>query len=215
MVNFAHRGIIEYENTIKGVIEVFDNEHNIGVEIDVRFNTAREVILCHDRENRNERENASLFELLKSLNNDKYYDKHLMIDIKAFGIQSAKELACSTCNIIKQFPTLYEKMNFYLCSFNEYCVSELLFLCDDMNMPNIQIGVITTGVPLGMYNHMDDINFVSVEYGILCEEIMDAFKTKHLNVYAWVVNDKSMKKLMHQYNVDGLIYDVIPKCKND
>jgi glycerophosphoryl diester phosphodiesterase len=209
MIHFAHRGIIDYENTIKGVLEVFDQEQSdMGVEIDVRFNTKREVVLCHDRENRNERENATLHQLLQSLDHEKYRDKHLMIDIKAFGIQSAKQLAHSTCKIIQCLPTLYEKMNLYLCSFNEYCVSELLFILDDMNMSNIRVGVITTGIPIGMYNHLEDIHFVSIEYGILCEEIMDEMKKNKLDVYSWVVNDASMKKLMKQYNVDGIIYDV-------
>ena len=209
MVNFAHRGIINYENTIKGVLEVFDEkERNMGVEIDVRFNTKRDVILCHDRENRNDRENATFHQLLHSLDHEKYYNKHLMIDIKAFGIHSAKQLAHSTCKIIQRFPSLYEKMNIYLCSFNEYCVSELLFILDDINIPNIKVGVITTGIPIGMYNHLDDISFISIEYGILCEEIMDEMKKNNLEIYAWVVNDPSMQKLMELYKVDGIIYDI-------
>lgn len=214
MVNFAHRGVIEYENTIKGVMEIFDKEQDMGVEIDVRYNTARHVVLCHDRENRNESNNSKLGELLQSLDDECYYDKHLMIDIKAFGIQSAKQLAHSVCQILMCFPTICEKMHIYLCSFNEYCVSELLFFRDDMNMPNIRIGVITTGIPLGMYNHLEDIDFVSIEYGILCEEIMLELKTKKNDVFAWVVNDQSMRRLMRQYEVDGLIYDVMPKSKS-
>lgn len=208
MINFAHRGIIDYENTIKGILEIFDKHDTMGVEIDIRFNTKREVVLCHDRENRNDSINDTFYQLLKSLDDKKHEDKHLMIDIKAFGIQSAKQLAQSTCKIIKCFPFVYEKLNLYLCSFNEYCVSELLFILDDMNMPNIKVGVITTGIPIGMYNHLEGIHFVSYEYGILCEEIMDNMRQNNLDVYSWVVNDKSMQKLMKQYQVDGLIYDV-------
>ena len=212
MLHFAHRGIIDYENTIKGVVEIFNNYKeeasysDLGVEIDVRFNTARRVVLCHDRENRNEIENDTLYELLKTLNHKKYHSKKLMIDIKAFGITHAKELAHAVCDIIKKFPDLYNLMDLYLCSFNEYCVSELLFLCEDMHMSNIKIGVITTGIPLGLYSHLEQVDFISLDYGILCEEVMDEFKKKGVEIYTGVVNDSCMKILMYKYRVDGIIY---------
>uniref|UniRef100_A0A6C0BPQ4 GP-PDE domain-containing protein n=1 Tax=viral metagenome TaxID=1070528 RepID=A0A6C0BPQ4_9ZZZZ len=209
MLHFAHRGIIEYENTIQGVMEVYNEKgSDMGVEIDVRFNTARDVVICHDRENRNEKENATLFQLLQSLDHETYNGKILMIDIKAFGIKSAKELARSIVEIIKRFPNLYENLQFYLCSFNEYCVSELLFICEDMNMINLNIGVITTGIPLGLYNHLENIDFVSIKYDILCEEVIQNLKNKRMTIFSWVVNDSSMKELMYNYNIDGLIYDV-------
>ena len=210
MLNFAHRGMIDYENTIKGVIDVFDKKEldDIGVEIDVRFNTTRDLVLCHDRENRNHENNDTFFMLLKKLDHPKYYNKHLMVDIKAFGITSAKEIAHAVYDVLRRFPNLYENMKFYLCSFNEYCVSELLFIVDDSNMSNFKIGVITTGIPLGLYHHLEDIDFISIEYGILCEEIIDEMKKTGIDIYSWIVNDLSMKMLMCKYRVDGIIYDI-------
>lgn len=198
---FAHRGVIDYENTIDGVLKIF-NTTCLGVEIDVRYNTAREVILCHDRENRNE-PNDKLEDLLIMLQRFKIVDRNLMIDIKAFGITNAKKLAMDVCHIIAKFPTL---CNLYLCSFNEYCVSELCFNKDDMCLPNVSVGVITSGIPLGLFRHIEDISFVSIEYSILCEEIMEQFK--ELEVFAWVVNDLSMKQLMCKYKVSGIIQDI-------
>lgn len=29
-----------------------------------------------------------------------------------------------------------------------------------------------------------------------------------MTIFSWVVNDSSMKELMYNYNIDGLIYDV-------
>ena len=205
MKQFAHRGIIDYENTIPGVLEILNTHPTLGVEIDVRYNTAREIVLCHDRECRNNN-NSTLEELLSVLADNDFSGRNLMMDIKAFGTHNAKKLAYDVCLRIANNPKVYQNMNIYLCSFNEYCVSELCFYREDMSLSNIQIGVISTGIPLGLFKHLDNINFVSMEYGILCEEIMESLK--HVDVFAWVVNDVSMKQLMSRYEVNGIIYDV-------
>lgn len=207
MKRFAHRGIIDYENTIRGVMEILNNT-TLGVEIDVRYNTAREVVMCHDREHRN-KPNDTFTELLAALEKGRFSNRDLMIDIKAFGIQNAQHLARDVCKTLARHPTLLKTMNIYLCSFNEYCVSELCFCRDDIkNLSKVSIGVITSGIPLGLFKHLDDIQFVSIEYSTLCEEIMEQFKSAHMKVYAWVVNDASMHCLMCKYKVDGIIYDL-------
>lgn len=207
---FAHRGVIDYENTIRGVLEVMQTSKTLGVEIDVRYNTAREVVMCHDRENRNDT-NDTLAELLVELEQRNFMNRDLMIDIKAFGIINAKKIANDVCKIVANYPTLLRTMNIYLCSFNEYCVSELLFCKEDLNLTTVYIGVITSGIPLGLFGHLAGIQFVSIEYSTLCEEIMEQFKNTNLEVYTWVVNDITMKQLMCKYKVDGLIYDVMTK----
>ena len=204
---FAHRGIIEYENTIKGVLEVMDTFVTLGVEVDVRYNTERDVVMCHDRENRN-MPNSTFMELLSVLEKGQYFDRDLMIDVKAFGIYEAQNLAKKVCMSLAKHPNLLKVMNIYLCSFNEYCVSEMCFCRDDLGLSNVSIGVITSGIPLGMFKHLNDIQFVSIEYSTLCEEIMENFKNTNTKVYAWVVNDMSMNRLMCEYGVDGIIRDV-------
>ena len=39
----------------------------------------------------------------------------------------------------------------------------------------------TRQVPNGLFKHLDDIQFVSIEY---CEEIMEQFKRAHMKVYS-------------------------------
>ena len=208
MKRFAHRGVIDYENTVQGVLEILNSSTTLGVEIDVRYTTSRKVVMCHDRENRNKTKNDTLSELLFALEKGQFYNRELMIDIKAFGIINAQKLAKDVCNILAKYPTLLETMRIYVCSFNEYCVSELLFCKEDLCLSNVYIGVITSGIPLGMFKHLDDIHFVSIEYNTLCEEITELFKQNNIEVYAWVVNDASMQQLMCKYNVDGIIHDV-------
>ena len=204
---FAHRGIIEYENTIRGVLEIMQSSPALGVEIDVRYNTSREIVMCHDREHRNST-NDTLTDLLFELENNKFLNRDLMIDIKAFGIINAKKIANDVCEMLAKHPMLLRNMNIYLCSFNEYCVSDLLFCKEDYNLSTVKIGVIASGIPLGLFEHLTDIQFVSIEYSSLCEEIMEQFKKTNMEIYTWVVNDVTMIQLMCKYKVDGLIYDV-------
>lgn len=207
----AHRGIIDYENTIQGVLDVFNTYPNMGVEIDIRFNTNRKVVLCHDREHRNNTSNEYLEQLIETLVAKKYVDRHLMLDIKAFGVSEAKKLAKVVMDVLAKYTSFLEQMHVYVCSFNEYCVSEMCFLREDMSMPWLQIGVITSGIPCGLFSHIDEINFVSIDYNALCEDIVDRFKSVGLEIYAWVVNDHMMQSLMHRYGVHGMINDVFVK----
>lgn len=195
MIHIAHRGCIDRENTIQGIIDAF--QHFPCVEIDVRYNTKRQLVLCHDREKRNF-ENELLEDLLK-------HDEpmNLMIDIKAFGIESAIQLGKDVVQMILKYPNhTYE-----LCSFNEYCVQEMIRIREQSDSSIFHVGVISSGVSIGMFNDLS-IDFVSFNYDIVHEEILDRLKRKNINVYAWVCNDEMVKKDMeYKYMIDGIIYD--------
>jgi glycerophosphoryl diester phosphodiesterase len=195
MIHIAHRGCIERENTIQGIIDAFN--HFPYVEIDVRYNTKRQLVLCHDREKRN-LENELLEDLLK-------HDEpmHLMIDIKAFGIESAIQLGNDVVKMITQYSNhLYD-----LCSFNEYCVQEMIRFRKENKLTMFHIGVISSGVSIGMFNDLS-IDFVSFNYDIIHEEIVDRLRKQNIKVYAWVCNDEMIKKDMeYKYKIDGIIYD--------
>lgn len=202
---FAHRGFIDKENSIDGIVNIVSKNVVHGVELDVRFNTNREIVLCHDRENRNDR-NDLLDDLCKLKQ-----PMCLMIDIKAFGIDSAKKLARSVVKCIRN----YTQHTYYLCSFNEYCVQELLDLrlCSKnyVTPHTYKVGVISTGVPYGLFGHMASIDFVSFNYDVIHEEVIDSLRTKlkHIEIYAWVCNDLLIQDQMHhRYKLDGIIYDI-------
>lgn len=206
MQQFAHRGEIHNENKIFSLIRVLKT-NTIGIELDVRFNTNRDIVLCHDRENRNDKDNERLEEFFESLPSE-IKDKDIMIDIKAFGIIEAKNIAKKISNICFKYSHKIKHYNLYLCSFNEYCVSELCFRREDFDNISWKIGIIASGIPLGLFNHLEEVDFVSLDYNIICEEIVDGIQKTGKLIYAWVVNDKSMRKMMELYNVDGLIYDL-------
>ena len=195
-LEIAHRGIKNRENTISGILKA--SSILPMVEIDVRYNTNRDIILCHDREDRNDNRNDTLIQLLDSspdwLN--------LMIDIKAFGIDPAKSLGTDIHQIVSNYP----KHRYHLCSFNEFCVKTLL---DLRRLDTHKIGVISSGVPLELFNSIDGIDFVSLDYNIIRQDIVEIFHQKNLMVYTWTVNDKEMQMYAKNIcNVDGIIYDV-------
>lgn len=194
MIRIAHRGKIMKENTIEGVLEI-SGLADI-VEIDVRFSTDRRVVLCHDREKRNDGSNVTLQHLLTRVDPT----QPLMLDVKAFGMTCAKELARSVASIVLKFPH-----TFHLCSFNEYCVDELLSIRDETES-TWQVGVISSGIPLGMFAHLN-VDFVSLDYSIVCEDLVHRLKENSVLIYAWVVNDDSMQRMMSLYGVDGIVLD--------
>lgn len=224
MKHFAHRGEIINENKVLNLVNVIKNNSKIGIELDVRFNTNRDIVLCHDREKRNDEDNELLEELFISLPSEftnnkllkdlfislpsEFTKKDIIIDIKAFGIFEAKNIAKKICEICFKYNNIIKNYNLYLCSFNEYCVSELCFCRENYDNINWNIGVIASGVPIGLFNHLEDIDFVSLDYNIICEEIVENIKKNNIEIFAWIVNDESMQKMMKLYNIDGIIYDI-------
>jgi glycerophosphoryl diester phosphodiesterase len=196
--NIAHRGMKNRENTLEGIIKA--NTMMSMVEIDVRFNTNHDIILCHDREDRNFEINETLEELLL------YKDTslNLMIDIKAFGIEPALKIAEDIFTLIVKYP----KHNYHLCSFNEFCVEKLLNL-RIVYQKVCQIGVISSGIPLDMFDHLFNIDFISLDYNIICEDIVEMFHKKNIKVFAWTVNSLEMQKyVLDICHVDNIIYDI-------
>ena len=196
--NIAHRGMKNRENTLEGIIKA--NTMMSMVEIDVRFNTNHDIILCHDREDRNFEINETLEELLL------YKDTslNLMIDIKAFGIEPALKIAEDIFTLIVKYP----KHNYHLCSFNEFCVEKLLNL-RIVYQKVCQIGVISSGIPLDMFAHLCNIDFISLDYNIICEDIVEMFHKKNIKVFAWTVNSLEMQKyVLDICHVDNIIYDI-------
>lgn len=201
--HIAHRGCIDIENTIEGITEAAESFDM--VEVDVRYNSERVVVLCHDREKRNEINEplATLCQISTPM--------RLMLDIKAFGIQSAQKLARDVVFCVSQHP----QHEYELCSFNEYCVQELIeqrIVSRSYLIPHTyRIGVIASGIPMGMFGHMPDIDFISLNYDIVHEEIIEKCRDSRNGkkaIYAWTCNDENVKHdMIYRYKLEGIIYD--------
>lgn len=203
---YAHRGYINQENSVSAIQRLVRSHPTLAVEIDVRFNTERRVVLCHDREMRNEP--MDLLQTLCQLETPSTF----MIDIKAFGVESAKELARAVVKVI----TMYRHHTYELCSFNEYCVQELIELrhCSSQFVSpyTYRVGIISTGVPVGVFGHLWTLDFLSFHYDVMHEELLQLIRQRypHVHIYTWVCNDPQIQHLMQRvYHVDGIIYDML------
>lgn len=198
VLQIAHRGYIKIENTVDGIVQA--SKVVSIVECDVRFNTNREIILCHDREDRNFKKNETLEDLCKLSES-----MSLMIDIKAFGILPSIEIADSVQSIIIKYP----QHKYYMCSFNEFCVKRLLELRQSTNISQ-KIGIISSGIPISMFEHLDGVDFVSLDYNSVCEEIVELLHKNKKQVFTWTVNSLEMQKYVTAVcRVDGIIYDLL------
>lgn len=201
MIRFAHRGLINDENSVSGVMKVFRNTDELGVEIDVRCNALGQVVLCHDKKSQNDPTLEKLSVLLETFRREHFAQKkRLMIDIKAHGTKSAEAFARAVVSIVESYTDV---LIFYLCSFNEFCVAELIRTTTKHD--NMYVGVITSGISLHCYEHWN-LDFVSIDHEIVCQEIIDRFKQNHHGrvrwVFTWVVREPDCV-------VDGIIYNVV------
>ena len=189
----AHRGILS-TNTLNDIVCAFE-KFSI-VEIDVCFNKENEIILCQKNNNK------ELLESLLSLTTSMSF----IITIKAVGIHQSKTLAKALFQMVQT----YNQHVYKLCSCNEYCVVELIELKQQLDQRSpIQIGAISHGVPLGVFQHLPEIEFAILHYYILDEEILDKLKYGKKDVYIWIHHDKERIKLVKRnLLVDGLIYDI-------
>ena len=193
-VHIAHRGCIDKENTIDGIVEALQTFS--AVEIDVMHNTKGKLILCHTRSKQIEAKDT--FKQLCSRSNP----MHLYVDIKAVGVASAKTIARDVLSVVEKYP----QHKYELCSLNEYCVAELIDL--RMMMDHFGIGVISYGVPMGLFSHLPEIDFVMLHHDTVHEEVVDALKYNQIKIYAWACDTHEIRsRMMKIHNIDGFIYD--------
>ena len=166
------------------------------IEFDVRYNTNKQVVLCHDEEDRNNPRNVILVDVV-----DYFSDCTFIVDIKVDGITNAEHLAKDVVRDI----TSNNKNNWYLCSFNEYCVAELSELRGEFDF---KTGVISAGIPLGLFVHLH-IDFVSLDYYILAEDVVNALRQRQLEIFAYTVNTSYGLHKVRHLHVNGYISDYI------
>ena len=193
-LHIAHRGCIDKENTIDGILEALQTFS--AVEIDVMHNTHGKLILCNTPCKQIEAKDT--FKRLCSQSKP----MHLFVDIKAVGVAAAKTIARDVLSIVEKYPQhIYE-----LCSLNEYCVAELIDL--RMVMDHFRIGVISYGVPMGLFSHLPEIDFVMLHSDTVHEEVVEVLKYNKIKIYAWACDTYEIRSRMRKiHDIDGFIYD--------
>lgn len=198
----ARRGVNNVSNAIHG-IQMAQRMTDM-VEIAVKYNANRDVIIITGQES-STNENTLLIDLLESSRNKVFL--HLIVDIKVFGIsQDSRWIAYDVVNIISKYKHIYK---FQLCSFNEYCVAELIQLRNDNHHMDFKIGVISSGIPIGMFRHILELDFVSLDYKIVSNDVIKSFQERGIKVYCWTVNDRDSQNTLMKYNADAIIFDIV------
>jgi glycerophosphoryl diester phosphodiesterase len=190
---FAHKC-----NTIKSIKSAYDNQFRC-FEIDISLNTVGNLTIVHDVEDINDPQNCDINDIV-----NKFSGCTLMLDLKARGIGQAIDLARKVMESIK----LHRKNTYMICSFNEYCVAELIELKEHYDF-KYEVGVISSGIPLGMFKHLE-VDFISLEYSILNDDIKTNVE-KGIKLYAFTVNSQHGKNICQLLGLDGIIYDSVGK----
>ena len=186
---FAHRC-----NTVEKVEKALGKGYN-HIKIDVSLSTTGKINVSHDLKDINNPNNCTIDDIIDNSKNCE-----IMIDIKARGIDQGVEMARKVVDCIHKY-----KNSFMLCSFNEYCVNECIELRDQLNL-KYKVGVISCGIPLGMFKHLN-IDFVSLEYSFLFKGI-EMYLDNNIEIYAFTVNTIHSKNYCKYISVDGIIYDI-------
>lgn len=193
MIEISHLGISK-TNTISDIITAF-SVISI-VEIDICFNEDEEIILC-TQDNTSPEMLRNLLSLTTSMS--------FIINIKAFGIKNAQKLAKNLFCMVQ----IYNQHSYKLCSCNEYCVVELIDMKHIFENTKIEIGVISYGLPLGVFQHLPETDFIILQYYILDEEILEKIKEDKKSIYIWIRNDQETIKIIKKnLYIDGIIYDI-------
>ena len=184
-------------NSINSILNIHSTS---WIEFDVSLSTLGNVVVCHDQEDRNNPSNP----LFKDFIDDPSIGpKTFMVDIKAYGIVEAESLARKVLHFIANSRSSH---TWYIGSFNEYCVIELASNKYIVHHP-IKIGVISAGIPLGVFNHLN-IDYAVLHYSSLSQDIVSRLHKNNIELYAYTVNSSYAKNLVRSLSIDGSIEDV-------
>ncbi len=217
IIKIGHRGAMGYapENTLKSFKKAL--ELNVdAVELDVYVCKSGELVVLHD--NKVDRTtNGKGYIAEKTLDELKtldagggekipllsevfdIIDKQVKINIELKGISTAKPVYELIENYVKNKSWKYD--DFIISSFNHYELKKF----KELN-PNIKIGALIAGIPIGFAEFAKKINADSVNLCIefINQEFVDDAHKRGLKVYVQTVNDLDDIKRMKNLNVDGI-----------
>ena len=196
MIEIKHH--TDGKNSIDDIVS--EIESNDVIEVYVNFNTSQEIIICHQQSNTNG-DSTLLLETLLSITER---NLNIMIDIKGRGIKYAIELATQVFHLVCK----YSQHTYKLCSFNEYCIAELIELRVLYEPIYVEIGVKSSGVPLGGFEHLSEIDFVCLKYEFIDNDIVEKIKFNNKKIYTWISSLDLVCKysLQNVYKLDGIIF---------
>ena len=185
----AHRGVWgkRFENRVEHIRAA---HRKVGaVEVDIRYNSDRQLMLCHDKTDANFRDTEPFHSLVACEE-----PMNIMLDMKPCGGQQAVSMAEDVCRIIERSSHTWK-----LCSFDQRCVDHLVKLDHPWD-----VGMLSSGVTDWIMNN-PPIDFVSLDHECVDVDDIDALQEQGIRVYLWVAD------MWGHYppHVDGLIKNYV------
>ena len=217
IIKIGHRGAMGYapENTLKSFEKAL--EFNIdAVELDVYVCKSGELVVIHDDKVDRTADGRGYviektLEELKKLDVGEgekipllsevldVIDKRVRVNIELKGVNTAKPVNDLIDEYVKNKDWKYE--DFLISSFNHYELKQF----NEIN-PNIEIGALITGIPIGFAEFAEKVNakYVNLCIEFINQDFVDDAHKRGLKVYVWTVNDFDDIERMKALNVDGI-----------
>jgi glycerophosphoryl diester phosphodiesterase len=217
MLKIGHRGAMGYapENTLKSFQKGLDL-HVDMVELDVYVCTSGELVVIHD-DKVDRTTNGHGYVIEKTLTELRSLDagqgekiplltevfdlvnRQAKINVELKGAGTAAPVAALIEEYVKNKNWQYDA--FAVSSFNHYELQAF-----NKIMPQVTIGALITGIPIGFAEFAERVNANSVNLCIefINQAFVDDAHKRGLKVYVWTVNDPDDIERMKQLGVDGM-----------
>jgi len=217
ITKIGHRGAMGYapENTLNSFAKALDLGVDM-VELDVYISIDGELVVIHDDKVDRTTDGKGYviektFSQLRNLdagNGQKIptlkevfdlVDRKAEINIELKGSNTAQSVSVLIEEYVKERGWKYE--DFLVSSFNHYELKKFHEL-----IPEIRIGALITGIPVGFAEFAERVNAWSVN---LCmefinKEMVDDAHARGMKVFVWTANDSDDIEKMKLLGVDGI-----------
>lgn len=216
-IKIGHRGAMGYEpeNTLLS----FKKALELGVdaiELDVYVCKTGELVVIHDDKvdrttNGGGYVMEKTFDELRKLDAGKgekiptlsevldLVNRKVKVNIELKGVGTAKPVS----DLVKYYVGNkgWNFDDFIVSSFNHYELKEFSALS-----PNVKIGVLIVGIPLGFAEFAEKLNAYSVNLCVefINQEFVDDAHKRGMKVFVWTVNDLDEIKRIKSLGVDGI-----------
>ena len=219
MLMIGHRGtLLEPENTLLAFEKAIESCVDM-IELDVHKCKSGEIVVIHDdtvdrTSNGHGYIKNLTYQELKNLDFGKgqkiptleevldLVDKRLRVNIEI----KQEGIAFDVSQIVKKY--INEKKwpyeSFLISSFNQYELLEFKKI-----LPDIRIGVIFIGVPIGYAEFAVKLNAYSIHLSseFINKKFVEDAHAKKIKIFVFTINDKEEFKKIAKFNIDGFFTD--------
>ena len=214
MIYIAHRGCTTFftDNSLNAFKDAIRHGFQM-IEMDIQICKTREIIIYHDIFIENQYICDMTYDELKPYNIVTLFDFYKEIDSSDISIYL--DLKGNT-NLIESLIGFFlrEKIdtsNIYIASFNFKHLFLLSFYQNNLTKLDYKIGAITGNV---FDHHMcgdlfNTLDFICIEWTMLDTEMLSWCQQNKIKVFTYTCNNRHSYECIMNYNVDGIVTDIL------